>query len=97
MFGFNSFWNKEDTLAEKNLYNDEYIKERKEREKKELERQAEIIRKANKEYAYIICKRMTIKNEKITNFYDIELISNLSINGKQQHETYTRKQRFQVD
>jgi hypothetical protein len=71
MYGFNSFWDKEDTLAEKNLYNDEYIKERKEREKKELERQAEILKKDNREYAYIVCKRMTIKNEKMTNFYNI--------------------------
>ena len=32
---FSNFWNKEDSLAEKNMYNEEYIKAKEIREKEE--------------------------------------------------------------
>ena len=39
MYGSYNYWNREDTLAEKELYDDEHIKEREEREKAQKERE----------------------------------------------------------
>lgn len=83
MFGKNSFWNKEDSLAEKLMYNEEYIKDEKERKEKEdnkrlekerLEKERlekESIKKETKPKDYI--RIAGKKNERITNFFTIKI------------------------
>ena len=68
---FSNFWNKEDSLAEKNMYNEEYIKAREIREKEEKQIEDKKNLKKKKEIVNIKCKNLILKNEKITNFYNI--------------------------
>ena len=53
------------------MYNEEYIKAREIREKEEKQIEDKKNMKKKKEIVNIKCKNVILKNEKITNFYNI--------------------------